>query len=555
MAAADGDDSLYPIAVLIDELRNEDVQLRLNSIKKLSTIALALGVERTRSELLPFLTDTIYDEDEVLLALAEQLGTFTTLVGGPEYVHCLLPPLESLATVEETVVRDKAVESLRAISHEHSPSDLEAHFVPLVKRLAGGDWFTSRTSACGLFSVCYPRVSSAVKAELRQYFRNLCSDDTPMVRRAAASKLGEFAKVLELDNVKSEIIPMFSNLASDEQDSVRLLAVEACVNIAQLLPQEDLEALVMPTLRQAAEDKSWRVRYMVADKFTELQKAVGPEITKTDLVPAFQNLMKDCEAEVRAAASHKVKEFCENLSADCRENVIMTQILPCIKELVSDANQHVKSALASVIMGLSPILGKDNTIEHLLPLFLAQLKDECPEVRLNIISNLDCVNEVIGIRQLGVEFFDEKLNSLCMAWLVDHVYAIREAATSNLKKLVEKFGKEWAHATIIPKVLAMSGDPNYLHRMTTLFCINVLSEVCGQEITTKHMLPTVLRMAGDPVANVRFNVAKSLQKIGPILDNSTLQSEVKPILEKLTQDQDVDVKYFAQEALSVLSLA
>uniref|UniRef100_A0A8B9W2Q0 Uncharacterized protein n=1 Tax=Anas zonorhyncha TaxID=75864 RepID=A0A8B9W2Q0_9AVES len=56
MAAADGDDSLYPIAVLIDELRNEDVQLRLNSIKKLSTIALALGVERTRSELLPFLT-------------------------------------------------------------------------------------------------------------------------------------------------------------------------------------------------------------------------------------------------------------------------------------------------------------------------------------------------------------------------------------------------------------------------------------------------------------------------------------------------------------------
>uniref|UniRef100_A0A2K5MQJ7 Uncharacterized protein n=1 Tax=Cercocebus atys TaxID=9531 RepID=A0A2K5MQJ7_CERAT len=63
-AGGDGDDSLYPIAVLIDELCNEDVQLRLNSIKKLSTIALALGVERTRSELLPFLTDTIYDEDE-----------------------------------------------------------------------------------------------------------------------------------------------------------------------------------------------------------------------------------------------------------------------------------------------------------------------------------------------------------------------------------------------------------------------------------------------------------------------------------------------------------
>lgn len=44
---------------------------------------------------------------------------------------------------------------------------------------------------------------------------------------------------------------------------------------------------------------------------------------------------------------------------------------------------------------------QNNTIEHLLPLFLSQLKDECPDVRLNIISNLDCVNEVIGIQQLS----------------------------------------------------------------------------------------------------------------------------------------------------------
>lgn len=50
------EESLYPIAVLIDELRNEDVQLRLNSIRKLSIIALALGAERTRLELIPFLT-------------------------------------------------------------------------------------------------------------------------------------------------------------------------------------------------------------------------------------------------------------------------------------------------------------------------------------------------------------------------------------------------------------------------------------------------------------------------------------------------------------------
>ena len=44
-----------------------------------------------------------------------------------------------------------------------------------------------------------------------------------------------------------------------------------------------------------------------------------------------------------------------------------------------------------------------------MPLFLNQLKDECPEVRLNIISNLDCVNEVIGIQQLSQVSFSLNL--------------------------------------------------------------------------------------------------------------------------------------------------
>ena len=63
------------------------------------------------------------------------------------------------------MVRDKAVESLRTISDQHSTADLEAHFVPLVKRLATGDWFTSRTSSCGLFAVCYPRCNDKLKGQ------------------------------------------------------------------------------------------------------------------------------------------------------------------------------------------------------------------------------------------------------------------------------------------------------------------------------------------------------------------------------------------------------
>lgn len=94
----------------------------------------------------------------------------------------------------------------------------------------------------------------------------------------------------------------------------------------------------------------------------------------------------------------------------------------------------------------------------------------------------------------------------------------------------------------------MSRDQNYLHRMTCLFCINVLAEACGAEITERLMLPTVLNMASDMVANVRFNVAKTLTRIGPKLNPSVMQSQIKPVLSKLNDDSDFDVRFFASEA-------
>ena len=127
-----------------DELRNEDVALRLNSVHRLATIALALGEERTRKELLPFLNDNNDDEDEVLLAVAEQLGGFVPLVGGPAHAFTLLTPLETLSTVEETVVREKAIASLNTVGTALPEGSIVEHFVPLVK------------VGCSAFAVCFP---------------------------------------------------------------------------------------------------------------------------------------------------------------------------------------------------------------------------------------------------------------------------------------------------------------------------------------------------------------------------------------------------------------
>uniref|UniRef100_A0A6N2MXQ9 Phosphatase PP2A regulatory subunit A/Splicing factor 3B subunit 1-like HEAT repeat domain-containing protein n=1 Tax=Salix viminalis TaxID=40686 RepID=A0A6N2MXQ9_SALVM len=116
---------------------------------------------------------------------------------------------------------------------------------------------------------------------------------------------------------------------------------------------------------------------------------------RMDLVPAYVRLLRDNEAEVRIAAAGKVTKFCRILSP---EHAIQ-HILPCVKELSSDSSQHVRSALASVIMGMAPVLGKDAQSNSFFIFY--PLKDEFPDVRLNIISKLDQVNQVIGIDLLS----------------------------------------------------------------------------------------------------------------------------------------------------------
>lgn len=51
--------------------------------------------------------ESVEDEDEVLVALSGELGNFIEYVGGPQWGHVLLSPLENLAAIEEPVVRDK----------------------------------------------------------------------------------------------------------------------------------------------------------------------------------------------------------------------------------------------------------------------------------------------------------------------------------------------------------------------------------------------------------------------------------------------------------------
>jgi len=605
------EDQLYPIAVLIDELRNEDIGPRLKATKQLTTIALALGPERTREELLPFLKEAAYDEDEILLCLVEQIGKFVPYVGGKEFAYTILPCLEQLSASEEAIVRDKTTEVLSHLCTKHLPKEhVEQYFLPAVKRLAAGQWFSSRCSSCSLFSPAYAHLSSTIQAEVRQLYINLCQDDTPMVRRAAAGKLADFTRtILESSSnpdtppsseaqkvVTQELYPAFLQLIADEHDSVRLESIHPLLAMAEFSQNSSAEAeergslihqdAIIPLLLDMVDDKSWRVRHVVSSKFPEFLKYFYPNAQyRDDVIHAFVTLLHDQENEVRSASAEKIYAFCEALPVADRTDVIKECIMPIVNQMVRDTNQLVKSAIAKSITELAPLVGQDFTIENLLPLILAQLRDECPEVRLNIIAHLGSVDKIIGsehlaqsllptilelsedpkwrIRlaiishipvladQLGEQIFNESLADLTLKLLTDPVYAIREAAVQNLQKLAKSFDLDWSKQRILPKLEELKQDQNYLRRMTCLFTAKEI--VAGKSELLDLVLPLILGLGGDKIPNVRFNVAKCFTSMKGSLNKDHISSgDVEKVLGALSEDADSDVSYYALEAQKTL---
>ena len=82
------------------------------------------------------------------------------------------------------------------------------------------------------------------------------------------------------------------------------------------------------------------------------------------------------------------------------------------------------------------VIGIQQLSQSLLPAIVELAEDSKWRVRLAIIEYMPLL-----AGQLGVEFFNEKLNSLCMSWLIDqvclfslnHLIVIKEIGNTRLE--------------------------------------------------------------------------------------------------------------------------
>ena len=57
-------------------------------------------------------------------------------------------------------------------------------------------------------------------------------------------------------------------------------------------------------------------------------------------------------------------------------------------------------------------------------------------------------------------------------------------------------------------------DPNYLQRLTPLFFMTLMADTFPADVVKAHFIPILRSMSKDRVANVRMNVAKSINALG-----------------------------------------
>lgn len=586
---------MEPLELFLEQLETDHAETRVDAMRRCFVVANAIGREATLTKLVPFLAQHIArraelsaelsnaaavptgteEDDEILLILAEQLGqmVFCGLIPGYRALS-VLPILERLAGVEETVVRDKAVESINGIiplllvDNKSVPGKEEeearmscARSAPglvlaMMKRMATADWFTAKVSACSVLPCVYQffngMKSSAsfaklsgmgfddninggdsgagaasvegTKSELRQMYRALSEDDTPMVRRGAGKNLARYSEAVaklpygkkgsisgpvahefvipggkdeslikktvsqDLKNkVYEEVVPIYQALCNDEQDSVRLMAVSSSGSIGCALGLDGgmCSDVVLPIIKDGASDLSWRVRSHLAKDFAVVARSQGfhESARKTELSSVFESyssLLKDVETQVRGSAVENIARMAQLGGAE----LFKIHIAPLLPGLVDDQAVEIRSKLANTIMdccdeSICTALADKVILQDLKPCLECFLNDEFPEVQLHILTKLSRVTRLLN--QMDV---------------------------------------------VVQSIVAMSKASNWRVREAVGLLLPHLAEARGVSYFQEQLLDVWMKLLMDQVADVRSSCVNGMPKLLSVTGSAWIQREI-----------------------------
>lgn len=116
------------------------------------------------------------------------------------------------------------------------------HYYPLIQQLTQKNMpYSPKIAACCLLPTTYPHLPAVKQAEFRALFRSLgLEENSPLIRRAVAENIEEFAKVVEKTVIRGDFYDIWLSFILDTFDIIRIKALESAVVIARALKKEEV---------------------------------------------------------------------------------------------------------------------------------------------------------------------------------------------------------------------------------------------------------------------------------------------------------------------------
>ncbi|KAA3680608.1 serine/threonine-protein phosphatase 2A regulatory subunit A [Paragonimus westermani] len=431
----------------------------------LPTIAASLGPKETREKLIPTIADIVTkainaDDDEVLLTIAQKLGSFADLVGGTEHAACLLPILEKIIScVEEVVVAQAACDALVEIIPKLPTDVIEDKCVGMIRRILEEDMYcSSRKVTTKLITVCYPLVSPKPQTDLKcRLFRLAESDDeVPLVRAAAVQQLVELAKLVGPD-LKLELCLLLTSLVSDNQRVVRAACVAPLVELGRMITDpNEFNVSVRPCIDKLANEGIRDTRRALAASIADLQQvacAVGG--SSRSLHQIFLSLLEDNEVETRRVATSQILSFCLASPEDVRTGILLPQLL---EHLTVEREEPVRAELVRCSVGLLQSIGRQDSLP-LVQHILGFLNDTSSQSKQYVFEHFSELVTLIPATDVQLTL----LPSLLRLWQ-DKNWRVRLGVVQSVPFLFPNLPETCARETVLPANLAWLRDPSWYVR-------------------------------------------------------------------------------------------
>ena len=577
-------DEITPKSI-IDGLVSREPKQQIISIRNISKLFPSIPPDKFRNEFIPFLITCIpEEEDDVLEELFKVYREIFNYMEGKKYIKDTFPLVELIFHTGNMEIRKEVIIYLRHIIDKHDEfGNVEKDLFELMKKLANTEDVSNENGFVALSAEFF----GDFKEKYRNQIYNLYLQFAQKKNQGKAIKIQLSANLMKISKFlqKKEYTEMFDFLMEEKCDAVRFNLVEA-IGYLKEKEKSKLEAyqdFIGEKINKFCEDESWRVRLMLAKYIVDIFELVkkisegnnNSEIKKT-VLKAYLKLLQDKEGEVRSLACEKLEDAAEFL-IDMED---FDKILSCLKNLKSDPLPYVRSSLASNILSMAPIVNTNKTNEYIFPIFLDLIKDEAHDIRMLIIKNLDKLNEVVNIdnyvqgiipslveisdnnnwhvrnqvqeiiptiaRIVKKKIFLDSIMPICLKWLTDQVYAIRQNACKILKRVYNIFKGEDFEKKLIAKLNAMSKHENYLIRITVVLLIKeFLNDEYELDFMEKKLFPILVKLSDDKISNIRQACTHLVKKLGRLSKNKDVIKECKSIIDELKIDKDIEVVYAA----------